>query len=99
MIPSIEDIIAGMESGTYSREQALVWLHQHASPSLDREDRAMFAAMALPTAFKVYEAGYTGEPRGEETMPILVAKVAIEMADALLAALGEESNVLHPEGK
>jgi hypothetical protein len=59
--------------------------HNQFAPGLTK--RELFAAMAMPTAFKVYEAGYTGEPRGEETMPVLVAKVAQEMADALLKAL------------
>lgn len=100
MIPTIEDIVRGVKDGSIGFNQACRWLEDHVEAArsagiADAEERRYFAAMALPTAFKVYEAGYTGDPKGEETMPILVAGVACEMADALLAAL----NKPHAQGK
>lgn len=47
MIPSIEEIIAGMETGAYSREQGIAWLHQHADCHWPDETRAYVAAMVL----------------------------------------------------
>lgn len=48
MIPTIEEIIAGLLSGDFTKEQALAWLDQHIELAVDRFDcRSMFAAAAL----------------------------------------------------
>jgi len=78
VIPTIEDIIAGMESGQYSREQAIGWLHKHAlGPTAWNEDRRMFAAMAMQ--------GFCTEGVGGNYERI--AADSVKLADALLAEL------------
>lgn len=84
MIPSIEDILTGMESGTYSREQALGWLHQHATPALDRP---LFAAMAMQGMLAGSPGTRTTDP---DNVHKHIAKAAVMLADALIEELGAE---------
>lgn len=37
MIPTIEDIVAGLLAGTYTKEQAIAWLNQHVSMNNEPE--------------------------------------------------------------
>jgi hypothetical protein len=87
MIPTVEEIIAGMESGTYSREQSIAWLKTHAESAGDEhyadDLRDSFAAAAL--------TGILAKSFGDMTwqdLPISAcnstAKVAYAVADAML---------------
>lgn len=82
MIPTIEDIVDSIRSGTISRDQALAWLWQHANkvyPVAD-DDRLLVASMAMQgllstgTFSAITESG-------------AVADLAVAHADALFAAL------------
>jgi hypothetical protein len=47
MIPTIEEIVAGLLDGRYGREQAIGWLHSHAEAHFPDEDRVMIAATIM----------------------------------------------------
>lgn len=48
MIPTIEEIIAGVAAGEFTQAQALAWLDTHIALAVEASDhRAMYAAAAL----------------------------------------------------
>lgn len=48
MIPTIQEIIAGLVSGDFTQDQAQAWIDQHIALAVDANDhRALFAAAAL----------------------------------------------------
>jgi hypothetical protein len=84
VIPTIEDIINGMEVGSISREQGIAWLHQHAQG----EDRTMLAGWALQALITAlpHMTNATG-PNGERLDEARLAKQAVYFADELMDAL------------
>jgi hypothetical protein len=58
MIPTIEDIVAGLIAGTYTREQAIAWLYQHKELSAEL---AAEAAAALERGVWVPREPINGE--------------------------------------
>lgn len=78
MIPSIESIVKGLLDGSYTAEQAIGWLHDHAAPP--DEDRLMVAALMMQP---IVNGNYS--PRFVEVENN--APDAVKIADALIAAL------------
>lgn len=76
MIPTIEDIVAGLIAGTYTQEQAMFWIHQHVSHGYDL---SQYAAMAMQ--------GLLVNP--DNYIPKDVASSSLKYAEALLSALQE----------
>jgi hypothetical protein len=75
MIPSIETIVEGLLDGTYSKQQAIAWLNQHA------EDagyclRDQFAGQAIAGRMTDYGSARMSEAVNE----------AYQVADAMLKA-------------
>lgn len=91
MIPTIENIVAGLLSGEYAKEQAIAWLRQHAEIN-ERELRDYFAARfahaemvtagALPAPARDLAHAATKAGR---TIEQQVAVNAYLLADAMLA--------------
>jgi hypothetical protein len=90
VIPTIEDIINGMEVGSISREQGIAWLHQHAQgvTVYQDEDRTMLAGWALQALITAlpHMTNATG-PNGERLDEARLAKQAVYFADELMDAL------------
>lgn len=85
MIPSIEEILAGLLSGRYTKEQATGWLHTHMDLARDAGDASIlrdeFAGKALQGWYSnpvVFERYGFDTPRD--------AKEAYLVADAMMAA-------------
>lgn len=80
MIPDINQIIDGLLSGQYSREQALAWLDQHMKLASESDDlRDHFAGLAMQ-GFAASESEGSGH-----WISATAADRAYEWADAMLA--------------
>lgn len=84
MIPTIEDIVAGLLAGSIPKETAIAWLNAHAGmgTSVGDEERRMFAAMAMQGICTVV-CGPSDGPA--------IATRAVAIADALIARLAQSS--------
>jgi hypothetical protein len=81
VIPTIEQIIEDLLSGTITKQQAIGWLHQHAAEA-GRWLRDDFAAAALNGLCTAQEQDGAWQYGGNE----LVAETAYKIADEMLKA-------------
>lgn len=80
MIPTIDEIIAGVASGDFTQQQALEWIDEHIAIAVAGFDlRSMYAAAALQGRLA---AGV--RPPNKEAL----ALECYEYADAMVAAAG-----------
>lgn len=79
MIPDINQIIDGLLSGQYSREQALAWLDQHMKLASESDDlRDHFAGLAMQAC--------VADPNWRRGQEAATAETAYLMADAMMKA-------------
>jgi hypothetical protein len=84
MIPTIEDIIAGLIAGRYNAEQAEAWISRHVEIATDEIAlRDHFAGAALPAVITAC-ASDTRKPG--EAQEEYFARRCWHVADAMLAA-------------
>ena len=79
MIPSIEDIVAGVEAGKYTTQQAIAWLNKHVELALGDDLRDHFAGLAM-------QGTYTNPISATREEKAYIAQHAYAMADAMLKA-------------
>jgi hypothetical protein len=48
MIPTIEDIVAGLIAGTYTAQQAIAWLYKHKELSAEQSALAALSGVRVP---------------------------------------------------
>lgn len=80
MIPSIETIVEGLVDDTYTKSEAVNWLHEYAETAF-RDLRDEYAMAAL--------TGLLAAHRYTERSPEEVAKHALKIADACMEKRGE----------
>lgn len=83
MIPTLDEIIAGLLAGNFTKEQAQAWIDEHIALAVQANDhRAMFAAAALE--------GRLAAGVRPPSKPSLAVE-CFEYADAMVAAAGAKS--------
>lgn len=84
MIPTIETIVEDLAAGTITKQQAIAWLHEHASVAVN-ELRDSFAMMVIQGLIAHHgDAGWNHEGAIQSMRG--AADTAYEYADAMLAA-------------
>lgn len=74
MIPTIEDIVAGLRDGTIDYDEAIHWLNEHKRLAAEATLRDEFACAALQGVLQELDPALSGP----------VARFSYEIADAML---------------
>jgi hypothetical protein len=85
MIPTIEEIIAGVSTRQFTQLQAVKWLYQHIETSTDNDGlRDHFAGLAMAIMWDAYDKGYCGLNDKDMPNDTVIARGAYQIADAML---------------